>query len=79
LRGGRNREGLRRRRDEDDDQAHRLVDDDLLQGDEPEQPDQQRQPELRTAEIDEPAEQPDRGPTRKACPSGRRAERRWAS
>ena len=38
-------------------QTHRLVEDDGLQGEEPEQADQQRQPELRTAQPDHAAQQ----------------------
>jgi hypothetical protein len=41
------------------DQAHGLVEDHRLQGCEPEQPDQQRQPELRATQADQPTEQPD--------------------
>ena len=41
------------------DQAHRLVQDHRLQGEEPEHPDQQRQSELGSAQADHPAEDPD--------------------
>jgi hypothetical protein len=46
-------------RGEDHDQTHRLVHDHGLEGEEPENPDQQRQSELGAAEADEPAENAD--------------------
>jgi hypothetical protein len=48
-------------RGEHHDQRHRLVHDHGLEGEEPEYPDQQRQPELGAAEADEPAENADTG------------------
>jgi hypothetical protein len=46
---------------EDHDQTHRLVHGHCLEDEEPEHPDQQRQPELGAAEADEPAENADTG------------------
>lgn len=51
-----------RERRHDHDQAHGLVEDDRLQRGESEHPDQQRQPELRPAETDQPPEATDSSP-----------------
>ena len=48
-------------RGEDHDQTHRLVHDHGLEGEEPEHPNQQRQPELGAAEADVPAKNADTG------------------